>query len=380
MPALVPDRAMMRGRKAGDPRADRQSLATYCFSVTEQERPKQHWIPAVVLGGFSSDLDRPKPRDRRLYVRHRHEKEPRVTSAKNLAYVRGLYDWDADGPFVDIDIDMLDDTFNPYERKLSDAFREVAASTSTGLIRFEPWIRALVPYVAGLTVRAPEFTDRISDGTSNALVQLSRFGEMTRSVASIMAADWVLLSTSGGERFIINDRGFAWAEDRENGRLGLLIPLMATHALVVQPNDERLIAGLNGAGCWMTELPSREMSADDVADANLTIARDALSWFAGAAASDVDSLEFGEPVVDRTPLGYSWPDRGPLGSHDQDWSAAMHCAGLAIGEEDWQPFGIFSSIGPGVRLGATPQGPVIQISFHRPQNQGVSASDPEAET
>ncbi len=45
----------------------------------------------------------------------------------------------------------------------------------------------------GLTVRAPEFTDRISDGTSNALVQLSRFAEMTRSVAPIMAADWVLL-------------------------------------------------------------------------------------------------------------------------------------------------------------------------------------------
>jgi hypothetical protein len=92
-----------------------------------------------------------------------------------------------------------------------------------------------------------------------------------------MAADWNLPSASEGARFIINDRGFAWAEDRENGRIGLLVPLMATHALVV----------LTGA--------------------NIAIARDALSWFAGAAARDVDSLEFGEPVVDRTPLGYSWP-------------------------------------------------------------------------
>ena len=214
--------------------------------MPERERPKQHWIPAVVLGGFSSDLDRARLRDRRLYVRHRHETEPRVTSAKNLAYVRGLYDWDAEVPFAGVDIDMFDDTFNPYERKLPDAFREVAASirTSPGLLRFEPWMRALVPYVAGLTVRAPEFTDRISDGISHALVQLSRFTEMTRSVAPVMAADWVLLSASGGERFIINDRGFAWAEDRENGRLGLLIPLTATYALVIQPNDERLIACL----------------------------------------------------------------------------------------------------------------------------------------
>jgi hypothetical protein len=346
--------------------------------VAERERPKQHWIPAVVLGGFSSDQDRPKPRDRRLFVRHRHETEPRVARAKNLAYVRGLYDWDADGPFSGVDIDMLDDTFNPYERKLPDAFREVA--TSTSWIHFEPWVRALVPYVAGLTVRAPEFTDRISDETSNVLLQPSRHFEMSRAVAPIMAADWILLSASEGARFIINDRGFAWTEDRENGRIGLLVPLMATHALMVLPNDERLIAGQNSDGCWITALPSREMSANDVASANIAIARDALSWFAGAAASDVDSLEFEEPVVDRTPLGYSWPDRGPLGSHDHDWSAAMHYAGLAVGEKDWQPLGIFSSIEPGVRLGATPQGSVIQISFRRPQNQGLSASDPDAET
>jgi hypothetical protein len=44
---------------------------------------------------------------------------------------------------------MLDDTFNPYERKLPDAFREVAASTSTGSIRFEPWIRRLRPTSQG---------------------------------------------------------------------------------------------------------------------------------------------------------------------------------------------------------------------------------------
>ncbi|MGH3672725.1 MAG: hypothetical protein ACRDSH_19190, partial [Pseudonocardiaceae bacterium] len=151
-----------------------------------------------------------------------------------------------------------------------------------------------------------------------------------------------------------------------------------THALAILPNDERLIASLNSDGCWMTALPNREMSADDVAGVNIAIAHDALFWFAGVAASDVDSPEFGEPVVDQNPLGYSWPDRGPLGSHDQDWSAAMQYAGLAVDDQDWQPFGIFSSIEPGVRLGATPQGRVIQISFRRPQNQGLSTSDPEA--
>jgi hypothetical protein len=154
---------------------------------------------------------------------------------------------------------------------------------------------------------------------------------------------------------------------------------MGTQALVALPSDERLIAGLSGDGSWMTALPRRKMSADDVAGANVAIARDALSWFAGAEVSDVDSLEFGEPAVDRVPLGYSWPDRGPLGAHDQDWSAAMHYAGRTVGEEDWQPMPIISGGEPGVRLETTPQGPAIQISFRRPQDQGLSPRDPETE-
>jgi hypothetical protein len=156
----------------------------------------QHWIPAVVLGGFSADTDRPKPRDRRLYVQHRDQHSPRITGAKNLAYVRGLYDWDGDGPLPDIDVDTLDDTFNPYERQLPAAFQEINASS--GLLPFEPWIRTLVPYVAGLTVRAPHFLAHIGDDVEGVLMQQSRWMEMTRAVAPLMAADWYLLEAPVG--------------------------------------------------------------------------------------------------------------------------------------------------------------------------------------
>jgi hypothetical protein len=47
-------------------------------------------------------------------------------------------------------------------------------------------------------------------------------------------------------------------------------------------------------------------------------------------------------------------------------------AGLALDEDDWQPFGIFSSIEPGVRRGMTPNGPAIEISFLRALDGGLT--------
>ena len=251
-------------------------------------------------------------------------------------------------------------------------------STSSNLIHFEPWLRALVPYAAGLTVRAPEYTNRITEGMNGVLVQHSRWMEMSRSLSPIMAADWYLLAAPEGTHFIINDRGFTWTEDRKNDRLGLLIPIMATHALVLLPRPERLIARRNANGRWMTPLPLIQQSTEQVSAVNAAIARNAVSWFAGVQANDVASLNFGEPQLSRTPLGYSWPELGPLGSHDQDWHAAMHYAGLTPDKGDWQPFMILSSIPPGVRLETTPEGPAMRISFLAPSSHESNGATGEA--
>jgi hypothetical protein len=60
--------------------------------MTTPKRPKQHWIPAVLLAGFSRDLERDWTRDKRLYVLQRGLKKARITAARSLAYERGLYD------------------------------------------------------------------------------------------------------------------------------------------------------------------------------------------------------------------------------------------------------------------------------------------------
>jgi hypothetical protein len=261
---------------------------------------------------------------------------------------------------------MLDATFNSYERKLSDVFQEIALMSST-LLRFEPWLKVLVPYVAGLTVRGPEFGEQIIPEVSDpelVLVQHSRWTEMSRSVAPIMAADWYLLTVDSQCQFIINDRGFAWASDHQNQREGLLIPIMPSFALLVLPNEERLIAGLNPHG-WFTALPRIALTSEQVATANHSLATTAINWFAGAKQEDVIDLEFGPNIpLDRPILGSSWPNWGGLGSHDQDWQAAAHYAGFSYEHDDWHPLGIFSSIETGVRLIETSAGSAILIRFY----------------
>lgn len=155
-----------------------------------------------------------------------------------------------------------------------------------------------MPYVAGLTVRAPHFLAGHRDDYPLLQLQMSRWIEMTRAVAPLMAADWYLLEALADCRFVINDRGFAWASDQPNSRVGLLVPITARYALVVFPCAERLIAGLNPAGVWLTALPQMAMTAEGVAGANAAIARDAVSWYAGAEPEDIAGLTFGEPDLD----------------------------------------------------------------------------------
>jgi hypothetical protein len=347
--------------------------------MSEARRPKQHWIPAVVLAGFSADVDRPRPRDKRLQVRYRNRPKAQVVAAKNLAYERGLYDWDQAGPFEGMSLDTLDDTFNPYERRIPEAI--AATAESAGHAPLELWLRALVPYVAGLAVRGPLFlADARAEPDHGILIQSSRWMEMSRSLAPLMAADWYAIIAPANSAFLINDRGYAWTyqEDLERNisRVGLLVPLASGLCLAVLPTPERVFANQLGDE-WIASLPTRACSEDEVDDINVAIAQDAVEWIAGSTTEAVEQATFGEPDLSTPPLGYSWPDRGGLGAHDQDWPTAMRLAGFLMSPDDWQPVAILSSIEPGVRLVDLKGHAALEISFVRPQDQGLIPGQPE---
>jgi hypothetical protein len=192
--------------------------------LVEDLRPRQHWLPAVHLAKFSADVDPRKPRDRRLYVRKRNVSALQFSAARTLAYSRGLYDMKHEleqafpnGSFED---DFLDHTFNAYERRLSVAYEEV--SQSEGHISFEVWMKVLVPFIAGITVRHPNF---LGNPPNSVLIQMSRLFEMTRLLAPLMVAGWHFVTPPTGRAFIVSDSGFITTLDTGTNRPGLFVPL-----------------------------------------------------------------------------------------------------------------------------------------------------------
>jgi hypothetical protein len=323
--------------------------------ASQGDQRKQHWLPAGYLGGFSSDTDRPRLRDRRLWVLETGCDTPAVRVAKNLGYRVGLYDLEEEAPWT-LSRDALDNTFAAYERRLPRTISELAASA--GSIPFDVWMKVLVPFVAGLSVRAPEFAERVA----GAMLQMSRWFEMSRVLAPLMAAEWYLLRTPPGSQLITNDRGFTWT--KVGSRTGLIVPTNSNSALQIVPRNNRLIAGRATDG-WRAPLLRMDLSSSDVDALNADISTAALYWIAAADKADVvgrqvDGITRNWPVFDGT-----WPPLGPLGTHDRDWMVALELAEVSFRPKDWHPgIAILASIEPGVRLVDRPEaGLFIEIQM-----------------
>jgi hypothetical protein len=325
--------------------------------ASSQSQSKQHWIPAAFLGGFSVDADRPRLRDRRLWVKEAGCSTSAVYTAKNLGYERGMYDMSDET--IGAEPEAFDRTFNAYERKLPSAILKLTDSLVFDF-SFEVWMKVLVPFLAGLAVRGPDFGDRLS--FPNVEIQTSRWMEMTRLLAPLMAAEWSVLVAPASARLITNDRGFCWAQD-QTGRAGLLVPVRPTCALRVMPRTQAAIARKGPAG-WTTWLPRIDLASADVDSINDHIALSALRWIAGPEKVDVDGREPGCVTGDMSPFaGGWWPDRGRLGMHDMDWAAALKLTGLSADPDDWHPLGILSSGEPGVRVVETKGETILTIAF-----------------
>lgn len=306
---------------------------------------KQHWLPAAVLGGFSVETQRPSLRNRRLHVLRRGHAEPFVAAPTKLAYRVGLYDMSGEHFASGLPGGSLDATWAAYERRLPNAFHEVHRSER--YLSFEVWMKALVPYIAGLTVRAPSYGEAIQ----GAMIQFSRWVEQTRMLALLMCCDWVHLVAPPDTPFIINDRGFSWAVVSEQ-RVGIVVPVLPTSALLILPRGgKRKVIGAQEGGQWVTHLPRWEWDAWRVEATNDDLARDALYWVAGGRAEDVASRIFGEPYPTRFALGGpGWPSIRGMGAHTMDWANALHAAGIPWSKGDWHPFWIVGGGPSGISI------------------------------
>src|SRR5829696_8082619 len=159
--------------------------------------PLHHYLPATFLASFSLDSAPPSRRKRRLYVGDKQEDRVYRTSAAKVAAIRNLYTLVA----TEYDTEMVDKIWTDYERNLHKAMTLLIG----GEVDAETWVRVLVPFVACMLVRGPDFDKRFErrisalgidteaghvskDNTNHA-----RLLELQRLLGPVVVAKWVVL-------------------------------------------------------------------------------------------------------------------------------------------------------------------------------------------
>jgi hypothetical protein len=134
-----------------------------------------HYLPAAFLARFSYEKSMPM-RNRRVWVLRAGQTRAHPQRAEKVGFVNNLYYLRSPG-FSSPDI--VDETWQGYEQRLGDAL-DILLDRSVPSIDAETWLRVLVPFVAGLFVRGPEFKKQYESGEMMKSLILKKSGRMGR--------------------------------------------------------------------------------------------------------------------------------------------------------------------------------------------------------
>jgi hypothetical protein len=235
----------------------------------------QHYIPAAFIGRFSWDLSK-RARSRPVWVRSVHAPRSYVSSASTIAGQIGLYDLSGDSLGSDRTVDIA----WGYERALPAALDRLGRRDR---LDGRLWVTALVPFVAGLFVRGPEFQQefakRIPPGVSALVGDIdnatkARLIDLQVLLAPVMAARWAVVHFPASAELITSDRGYALTTTPLGGFPSYVIPIDPHAALVVTPQR----CGQNLA--WSGERWIAEVARFDAAEAEAESLNRATAAFA----------------------------------------------------------------------------------------------------
>lgn len=225
--------------------------------------PRDHFIPAALLGQFSAETTGPL-RARRVAVQ-RSNGAPSMTRAENVGFVNDLYAMSSgDSP------SSVDSTWNIVEQEMPAATRLLESGVA---VPAKVWLQTLVPYVAMLFVRGKEFDERFirrmlgdrlpEPGSvaqeivaSRSNVNMARMFELNRLLAPVACANWFVMHSPHGHEGIVNDLGLAATGDLSTGAVGWVVPLSHRVSLGVFPQKYRDVL-LYSHGKWMALVQHR---------------------------------------------------------------------------------------------------------------------------
>jgi hypothetical protein len=226
---------------------------------------RQHYLPAAYLGRFSWKTSK-RPRNRPLWVRDLRSRRPYIRSAEDVAWELGLYDVrdDSLGQAGTADVTW------GYERQLSRAIDALEDKRSP--LDGRLWLCALVPFVASLFVRGPDFPEeheqRLTPGVRETIggssrdngtaARLIQFQEL---LAPVMAAEWHVAHFPADVDLITNDIGYSVASTPDGE--GYVVPLSRTTALVILGSSSRTVLKWEN-GAWIAPIDHRPLPAQEV--------------------------------------------------------------------------------------------------------------------
>lgn len=198
----------------------------------------QHYLPATYLAIFSFDNSGSR-RERRLYVGISDENKIFVEKTGNICGVNNIYKSSMVEGFD------IDNSWNYYEAELDLAIDLLLNQNISALA----WLKVLVPFVTGLLIRGPDFSERFEDriikiGASNVNtdINLARMFEFQRLLTIVATAKWVVIETEGITDLITNDLGYAPYGNPIRMERGMAIPIGKKNVLFIVPQIYRWIA------------------------------------------------------------------------------------------------------------------------------------------
>lgn len=247
----------------------------------------QHFIPAAYLGRFS-ESGAGRVRSRTLWAVDRRASRPHRTTAERVARASGLYDLtnttSRHGGTVD--------TAWGYESGLPQALDALA--TDAQPLDGRAWAVNLVPFVAGLFMRGPEFHEEFAERLPASLVTtfldnqpdhatLARLIDLQVLLTPVMASRWTVMHFPVGSNIVTSDRGYALTTTPEGEDPSYVIPIDPRTALVVTPQ-------MMGAplvwedGCWLADVTHVEVAPAEAPALNRAIGAFARNAVYGASA------------------------------------------------------------------------------------------------
>ena len=112
--------------------------------------PLDHYLPATFLASFSSQILQSRRKSLLAVGDVLQKQDPRWDKAENLAAINNFYTIEHDDPRI------IDKIWLEFESE----FDRAIDALITGHITAIDWARTLVPFVAAMLVRGPDFNTR----------------------------------------------------------------------------------------------------------------------------------------------------------------------------------------------------------------------------